>query len=62
MNNSRRLTEFLTHGRTARQVADVLDAKFMDNPSWHLSRLVTVHPLGGCPPLRRWLTRRARPA
>jgi cholesterol oxidase len=35
--------------RTARAVADTLDAKFVDNPSWHLSRLVTVHPLGGCP-------------
>jgi cholesterol oxidase len=35
--------------RTARQVADALDAKFMDNPPWHVSRVVTVHPLGGCP-------------
>jgi cholesterol oxidase len=35
--------------RTARDVAGVLDAKFMDSPSWHLSRVVTVHPLGGCP-------------
>jgi cholesterol oxidase len=34
---------------TARQVADALDAKFLDNPPWHLSRVVTVHPLGGCP-------------
>jgi cholesterol oxidase len=35
--------------RTARQVSDALDAKFMDNPPWHLSRVMTVHPLGGCP-------------
>ncbi|HEV3478023.1 MAG TPA: GMC family oxidoreductase [Gaiellaceae bacterium] len=35
--------------RTARAVAGTLDAKFMDNPSWYLSRVVTVHPLGGCP-------------
>jgi len=35
--------------RTARQVTDALDAKFLDNPPWHLSRVVTVHPLGGCP-------------
>jgi cholesterol oxidase len=34
---------------TARQIASVLDAKFADNPPWHLSRLITVHPLGGCP-------------
>jgi len=35
--------------RTSRQVAEALGAKFMDNPPWHLSRVVTVHPLGGCP-------------
>ena len=35
--------------RTAREVAGVLGAKFLDNPPWHLSRVVTVHPLGGCP-------------
>jgi cholesterol oxidase len=35
--------------QTARQVAGTLDAKFLDNPPWHLSRVVTVHPLGGCP-------------
>jgi len=34
---------------TAQRIAGVLDAKFMDNPPWHLSRVVTVHPLGGCP-------------
>ncbi len=35
--------------KTARRVAGVLDAKFMDSPPWYLSRSVTVHPLGGCP-------------
>jgi cholesterol oxidase len=35
--------------QTGKDIARVLDAKFMDNPSWHLSRVVTVHPLGGCP-------------
>jgi cholesterol oxidase len=35
--------------RTARAIAGELDAKFMDNPPWYLSRVVTVHPLGGCP-------------
>jgi cholesterol oxidase len=34
---------------TAKQMARALDAKFQDNPSWHLSRVVTVHPVGGCP-------------
>jgi cholesterol oxidase len=34
---------------TAKQVARTLDATFMDNPPWHLSRVITVHPLGGCP-------------
>ena len=34
---------------TAKRMADTLDAKFVDNPSWHLSRVVTVHPVGGCP-------------
>jgi cholesterol oxidase len=34
---------------TGREIATVLNAKFMDNPPWHLSRVVTVHPLGGCP-------------
>jgi cholesterol oxidase len=35
--------------QTGRDIARVLDAKFMDSPGWHLSRVVTVHPLGGCP-------------
>jgi cholesterol oxidase len=34
---------------TGRDIARVLNAKFVDGPTWHLSRLVTVHPLGGCP-------------
>jgi cholesterol oxidase len=35
--------------RTAKEIAGKLEAKFMDNPPWYLSRVVTVHPLGGCP-------------
>ncbi len=35
--------------RTGREVSDALGAAFMDNPSWYLSRVTTVHPLGGCP-------------
>jgi cholesterol oxidase len=48
--NKRNSTPFFEHLRgTARQVAEVLGAKFTDNPSWYASRLTTVHPLGGCP-------------
>ena len=31
------------------QIADALGAEFRENPTWYLGRLVTVHPLGGCP-------------
>jgi cholesterol oxidase len=34
---------------TARGIARALDADFRQNPVWYLSRVVTVHPLGGCP-------------
>ncbi len=27
----------------------MLDGKFKDNPPWYVGRVVTVHPLGGCP-------------
>jgi cholesterol oxidase len=48
--NKKSSTPFFEHLRTtAREVAGVLNAKFVDSPSWHLSRLLTVHPLGGCP-------------
>lgn len=34
---------------TSRQVCEDLDAKFVDNPIWHLGRqVISVHPLGGC--------------
>jgi cholesterol oxidase len=33
----------------AKEIARALDGTFMDNPPWHLSRVITVHPLGGCP-------------
>jgi cholesterol oxidase len=35
--------------RTGRDIARVLDGKFKDNPPWWFGRVVTVHPLGGCP-------------
>jgi cholesterol oxidase len=34
---------------TMHSVSDALGAKFVDNPIWYLSRVITVHPLGGCP-------------
>jgi cholesterol oxidase len=34
---------------TGKRIASVLRGKFVDNPSWSLRRVVTVHPLGGCP-------------
>ena len=47
---TRRSNAFFEQVRgTGREIASVLNAKFMDNPPWHLSRVVTVHPLGGCP-------------
>ena len=35
--------------RTAKRLAEVTDATFVDNPIWYIRRFVTVHPLGGCP-------------
>jgi cholesterol oxidase len=34
---------------TMQSLAGALGAEFLDSPSWLASRLVTVHPLGGCP-------------
>lgn len=34
----------------AREVADAMGAtSFRDNPLWYLRKVITVHPLGGCP-------------
>jgi cholesterol oxidase len=45
-----RSNEYFQHVRaTARDIARALDADFRDNPLWYLSRVITVHPLGGCP-------------
>lgn len=30
-------------------IAHTLGATFIDDPLWYFSRLITVHPLGGCP-------------
>jgi cholesterol oxidase len=34
---------------TMRDIAHALQAKFVVNPSFYLNRVITVHPLGGCP-------------
>ncbi len=34
---------------TMEGIADALGAKFRDNLLWYLKRVITVHPLGGCP-------------
>jgi cholesterol oxidase len=31
------------------RIADALGAEFVDDPLWYLSRVITAHPLGGCP-------------
>ena len=36
-------------GDFAEDIAEALDARFKRNPTWYLGRLITVHPLGGCP-------------
>jgi cholesterol oxidase len=33
----------------ARAISEKLGAGFQDNPIWHFNRVITVHPLGGCP-------------
>ncbi|MGJ6967544.1 GMC oxidoreductase [Streptosporangium sp. G11] len=33
--------------RTMRDIADVLDARYVDNPLWFFRKIITVHPLGG---------------
>jgi cholesterol oxidase len=34
---------------TARRMAAALGGRMVDNPLWLLGRVITVHPLGGCP-------------
>ncbi len=48
--NKRRSNPTFEHVRsTGRAIAGVLDGEFKDNPPWYVGRVVTVHPLGGCP-------------
>lgn len=42
--------EYFNRARAiCRQLAESLGAGFRDNPLWFLRRVITVHPLGGCP-------------
>jgi cholesterol oxidase len=34
---------------TMKAIADELNGRFINNPIWGLNRVITVHPLGGCP-------------
>lgn len=34
---------------TMKDIAEQLEAKYVDNPLWFLRRTITAHPLGGCP-------------
>lgn len=34
--------------KISREVAEKLGADFLDNPIWHVNRVITVHSLGGC--------------
>jgi cholesterol oxidase len=34
------------------QIAEATGAKFVDEPLWYFKRVVTVHPVGGCPMAR----------
>lgn len=38
---------------TMQRIADVLGAKYADNPLWFRRRIITVHPVGGAPMGRR---------
>ena len=47
--NKRRSIPLRSRAPHGRDIAKVLDGKFKDNPPWYVGRVVTVHPLGGCP-------------
>ncbi|MDP9067161.1 MAG: GMC family oxidoreductase [Actinomycetota bacterium] len=34
---------------TMKDIAHAMEAELNDNPIWYLKRVITVHPLGGCP-------------
>jgi cholesterol oxidase len=42
-------TYYETVRRSMQEIADVTGAKFVDQPLWYFRRVITVHPVGGCP-------------
>ena len=40
---------FVRLRKTMKAIAGALGADFLANPTWLLNRVITVHPLGGCP-------------
>jgi cholesterol oxidase len=48
--NRRRSNAYFARMRTtSRDFAHALGGRYADNPIWFLRRVITVHPLGGCP-------------
>jgi cholesterol oxidase len=48
--NRKRSNDYFARLRTtSRSFAHALDGRYADNPLWFLRRVITVHPLGGCP-------------
>jgi cholesterol oxidase len=51
--NTKGSSEYFDRIRSSmKDIADELNGRFFDNPIWGLSRVITVHPLGGCPMAR----------
>lgn len=40
---------FDTVRATMREIAQTLGGEYIDDPLWYLSRVISAHPLGGCP-------------
>jgi cholesterol oxidase len=48
--NRKRSNDYFARLRTtSRSFAHALGGRYADNPLWFLRRVITVHPLGGCP-------------
>jgi cholesterol oxidase len=47
MRTSRRYYDSVK--RSMEAIADTTGAKFVDEPLWYFRRVITVHPVGGCP-------------
>jgi cholesterol oxidase len=47
MKTSRRYYDSVK--RSMEAIADTTGAKFVDEPLWYFRRVITVHPVGGCP-------------